>query len=311
MFRAVPAGRRHRRTTWHHRGVPELPEVRAAAGWLTANLGGHEVAKVSIGSLSFVKTFEPSPDSLVGRTIDSVTTRGKFLVFNFAEPDPVHAVVHLSLGGWLKWRANAPTTPLKLNKQPVAIRMHAEPEGALEIFEAGHEKRAAMWIVRDLNEIERVQELGPDVDDSSVALELFVERLAGLGASPLKSALRNQHALAGIGNAWSDEILHRAKLSPFTRANKMTALQQEALFDAVRHVLAGATERLAPLPLDEMKDSKRGGLVIHNHAGDECPVCGSTIASIAGSGSSSFQYCPGCQTGGRVLADRRLSRLLT
>ena len=291
--------------------MPELPEVRAAAKWLTTNLAGERVEKVSVGALSFVKTYDPPPEALVGLTLETVSGRGKFLIIDFSGVEAIHAVVHLSLGGWLKWRKTAPANPLKLGKQPVAIRVVFDSGGAIEITEAGTEKRAAMWITRSLNDVDRLQEVGPDADDPSLTPERLGEILDGLGASPLKSALRNQRGVAGIGNAWSDEILHRAKLSPFTRANKLDKAKRQALFVAIREVLAEAGASLEGLPLEKMKDSKRGSLKIHNHAGDVCWVCGTTVASVGGSGSSSFQYCPGCQTGGRVLSDRRLSRLLT
>jgi len=162
-------------------------------------------------------------------------------------------------------------------------------------------------VVRSPDEVEGIARLGPDPFEVGVA-ELG-ERLAAAGASPLKAALADQSVLAGVGNAYSDEVLHTARLSPFKPASKLSEEELRRVHDALRSVLDDALQRSLGLPATGLKAEKKEGLRVHGRAGQACPVCGDTVREVSFA-TKSFQYCPRCQTGGKVLADRRLSRLL-
>lgn len=289
--------------------MPELPEVHALTVDLGARLTGRVVRRLDVLAIAALKTFAIPPEALRGQTINGVSRHGKFLDLTIGE---VHLVIHLARAGWVRWRAGEPKTsarPGRAPKNPLAVRLLLEPDGAgLDITEAGTKKSLQLHLVRDPLEIVRVRTLGPEPLDPSFTREVFAGILEAAGRSQIKGVLRDQATIAGIGNAYSDEILWAAKMSPF-KAAAMTSDEVDRLYDAVQRTLRDAIERSEGLAASELKAEKHEGLRVHGRAGEPCPVCGTTIRQVIFH-DSSLEYCPGCQTGGKVLADRVLSRLL-
>jgi formamidopyrimidine-DNA glycosylase len=286
--------------------MPELPEVEALAHHLRQHAVGHQVARVDPASLSALKTHQPPLSALAGRPVTGAGRHGKFLDL---ECDGLHLVTHLSRAGWLRWHDSASVVPPKpTGKGPIALRVHLDAPGGpgFDLTEAGTQKRLAVYLVADPAEVPGIARLGPD------ALTLTRDQLAELLAGRterIKNVLTDQSVLAGVGNAYSDEILHVAKLSPYAVAGRLAEAKLDALFTALHAVLADAVQRAVGQHAATLKGEKRSGLRVHGRTGLPCPVCGDTIREVSFA-DRSFQYCPTCQTGGKPLADRRLSRLV-
>jgi formamidopyrimidine-DNA glycosylase len=286
--------------------VPELPEVESLAAFLRAHAVGHTIARADAASFSVLKTFDPALDSLTGHVITEVGRHGKFI--DISSDQGLHLIMHLARAGWLRWRDELPTAPPKPGKSPIAFRLRLDDGSGFDLTEAGTRKRLAVYLVRDPAEVPGVATLGPD----PMAADFTEQTLAGLLAgrrTQVKGVLRDQHIIAGIGNAYSDEVLHAARMSPFKIASSMTPADVATLYDAIKTTLAEAVERSAGLAAADLKSEKKSGLRVHGKAGQDCPVCGDTIKEVSFA-DSAMQYCPTCQTGGKPLADRRLSRLL-
>ncbi|HPJ20599.1 MAG TPA: DNA-formamidopyrimidine glycosylase family protein [Actinomycetota bacterium] len=293
--------------------MPELPEVQTMADVLASQFSGHWISRAELGSLSALKTYDPPITALADATLLGTGRQGKFLILHLADADgiPLDLVIHLSRAGWMHWRTSKALAPLRPGKGPVALRLTWRDEAGdttvLDVTEAGTQKRLAVYLVRDLADVPGLQRLGPD------ALALTEEQLSailrGAGRRQLKTLLREQSIISGIGNAYSDEILHAAKLSPYAPADTLTEQQVKLLWTALRDVLQDALERARDAKLGHIKSEKRAGLRVHDRTGEPCDVCGTPIAQVR-LADSSFQYCPTCQTGGKPLADRRMSRLL-
>jgi formamidopyrimidine-DNA glycosylase len=286
--------------------VPELPEVEALAHHLRTHAVGTVIGRVDVAALTVLKTVDPPVSALVGREVTGADRHGKHLDLDC---DGLHLVVHLSRAGWLRWSDSLSATPPKPGKGPLALRVHCgPPPGApgFDLTEAGTQKRLAVWVVKDPDEVPGVARLGPDA--LAVDLAEFSSMLAGR-RERLKTLLVDQSWMAGVGNAYSDEILHVSKLSPFATAGKLTAEQVERLHSALGDVLRSAVERSVGQDAARLKAEKRSGLRVHARTGLPCPVCGDTVREVSYA-ERSFQYCPRCQTGGKPLADRRMSRLL-
>ncbi|MDX3451920.1 Fpg/Nei family DNA glycosylase [Streptomyces sp. ME02-8801-2C] len=286
--------------------MPELPEVEALRDFLTERLVGHEVVRVLPVAISVLKTYDPPVTALEGREITAVHRYGKFLDLT-ADGGP-HLVTHLARAGWLHWRDRLPDGPPKPGKGPLALRVALETGEGFDLTEAGTQKRLAVYVVHDPQEVPGVARLGPDplADDFDEA------RLTALLAGErrqLKGALRDQSLIAGVGNAYSDEILHAARMSPFKLAASLTPEENSRLYEALRSTLTEAVARSRGLAAGRLKAEKKSGLRVHGRTGEPCPVCGDTVREVSFS-DSSLQYCPTCQTGGKPLADRRMSRLL-
>ncbi|MFI9155102.1 Fpg/Nei family DNA glycosylase [Streptomyces sp. NPDC053367] len=286
--------------------MPELPEVEALKDFLTENLVGHEIVRVMPVAISVLKTYTPPVGALEGHEVAAVHRYGKFL--DLATDGGPHLVTHLARAGWLHWRDRLPDGPPRPGKGPLALRVALETGAGFDLTEAGTQKRLAVYVVEDPRQVEGVARLGPDpladdFDEARLATLLAGERRR------LKGALRDQGLIAGVGNAYSDEILHAAKMSPFKLAGALTAEETSRLYDALRTTLTEAVERSRGLAAGRLKAEKKSGLRVHGRTGEPCPVCGDTIREVSFS-DSSLQYCPTCQTGGKPLADRRLSRLL-
>jgi formamidopyrimidine-DNA glycosylase len=287
--------------------VPELPEVEALAQHLREHAVGRTVARVDVASLAVLKTVQPSWTELHGHPVLGAARHGKFLDM-IVEPD-LHLIIHLARAGWLRWAEHLSAAPPKPGRGPLALRVHLGPPGdgpGFDLTEAGTKKGLAVWIVRDPDEVPAIARLGPDA--LSVTRDELAEVFAGR-TERLKNALTTQSVLAGVGNAYSDEILHTAKLSPYATAGKLSDTALDALHAAMVSVLTDAVSRSVGQHAALLKGEKRSGLRVHARTGLPCPVCGDTIREVSFA-DKSFQYCPTCQTGGKPLADRRLSRLL-
>jgi len=285
--------------------VPELPEVEALAEHLRTHALARPVARADLASMTALKTFDPPLSTLTGRLVTGAGRHGKFLDIGL---DGLHLVVHLSRAGWLRWHDQASATPPKPGKGPLELRVHLEQVGGpgFDLTEAGTQKRLAAYVVTDPAHVAGVAKLGPDALE--VTRDRLAELLAGRGVR-LKTLLGDQQVIAGIGNAYSDEILHVARLSPFASAGKLDAEAIDRLHAAMVEVLSGAVARAVGQDAARLKGEKRSGLRVHARTGLPCPVCGDMVREVSFA-ERSFQYCATCQTGGRVLADRRLSRLV-
>ena len=283
--------------------MPELPEVEALADHLRRNAVGKTVERIDVTSLSVLKTFDPPITALHGRTVDSVHRWGKYLGIQVAE---IHVITHLSRAGWLRWSDKLSPAPLRPGKGPIALRAHLSGGVGFDLTEAGTQKRLAVWLVDDPANVPGIATLGPDALglDAAGLAEVLVPH-----GGRIKTVITDQKVIAGIGNAYSDEILHAAKLSPFATAGKLSDCQLAALHDAMVGVLSDAVQRSEGQQAATLKGEKRSGLRVHARTGLPCPVCGDTVREVSFA-DKSFQYCPTCQTGGKVLADRRMSRLL-
>jgi formamidopyrimidine-DNA glycosylase len=287
--------------------MPELPEVEALALDLRGRLGGRAVVRVDIAAFSALKTFDPPLTALHGALVEDVTRHGKFLDITTSA---AHLVLHLSRAGWVRWRDEVPQLPARpSSKSPLAARIVLDNGAGLDVTEAGTRKSLALYVVRDPAEVEGIARLGPDPLSDDFTVEVLREILTGAGRAQVKGVLRSQANIAGIGNAYSDEVLHAARMSPFKPANTLTAEDTQGLYDAIRRVLGEALRRSTGLAAAELKGEKKSSMAVHGRTGQKCPVCGDTVREVSFA-DSSLQYCPTCQTGGKPLADRRLSRLL-
>ncbi|RBM23596.1 Fpg/Nei family DNA glycosylase [Streptomyces sp. PT12] len=288
--------------------MPELPEVEALREFLTDRLVGAEVARALPVAFHVLKTYDPPLAAVQGRTVTGVARHGKFLDIELAD---LHLVVHLARAGWLRWQDALPAAPPRPGKGPLALRVAlADPEGAgFDLTEAGTQKRLAVYCVRDpAREVPGIARLGVDPLGPACTPAAFADLLAG-ESRQIKGVLRDQSVLAGIGNAYSDEILHAARMSPFKIAARLTPEEAAALHAAMKETLRAAVDRSRGLAAAQLKREKKTGLRVHGRTGEPCPVCGDTIREVSYR-DSALQYCATCQTGGKPLADRRLSRLL-
>ncbi|HEY0696209.1 MAG TPA: DNA-formamidopyrimidine glycosylase family protein [Micromonospora sp.] len=285
--------------------MPELPEVEALAGYLRERAVGRRVSRVEVTAISALKTYDPSPAAATGREVVDARRHGKFL--DLVLDGDLHLVVHLARAGWLHYRDRFTSpAPLKPGRGPVALRVRLDDGSGFDLTEAGTQKKLAVHLVADPAQVPGVAGLGPDA--LAADLPTFAERLRSRRGQ-VKGVLTDQQVLAGIGNAYSDEILHAARLSPFALTDRLTDEQVAALHAATGQVLGDAVARSVGQRAAELKGEKRSGLVVHARTGLPCPVCGDTVREVSFA-DSSLQYCPGCQTGGRPLADRRLSKFV-
>ncbi|QTX04232.1 Fpg/Nei family DNA glycosylase [Agromyces archimandritae] len=285
--------------------MPEMPEVEALTRFLREHAGGRTIDRVSVAAISALKTVDPPPSALAGREATGVVRHGKFLDL---DAGGIHLVFHLARAGWLRWYEQVPATPVRPGRSPIALRLRFTDGTGFDLTEAGTKKSLAVHIVRDPAEVPGIARLGPDPMAEGFTKDDFARILAG-HRTRIKGLLRDQSVFAGIGNAYSDEILHTAQMSPFALAASLDDVAVERLFTAMRRVLGEAIVAADGKPPAELKDAKRTGMRVHGRTGRACPVCGDTIRKVTYA-DSEFQYCPTCQTGGKPLSDRVLSRLL-
>ena len=291
--------------------MPELPEVEGLRRFLSDALVGATVARAELAAFSALKTFALPLSSLLGQALQRVQRRGKFLCVGV---DGAWLAFHLARAGWLRWYDAVPAGVAKPGRGPIALRMaFAKPDAAgavgFDLTEAGTQKKLAIYVVGALEEVPGIATLGADPLASDFTPDAFAALLGAHGRTQLKGVLRDQRVFAGIGNAYSDEILQAARLSPFKLAGTLSSEETERLYGAVRDELASAIERASGKPPSELKDDKRNSMRVHGKKGQPCPTCGTPVAEVSFA-DSFLDYCPGCQTGGKVLADRRLSKLL-
>ena len=287
--------------------MPELPEVEALALDLKGRLDGHAIAKIHLAAFSALKTFDPPVQALEGTLVDDVTRHGKFLDI---EASGLHLIFHLARAGWIRWKDEQPPVPPRPNsKSGLAVRVILDDQSGMDVTEAGTKKSLAAYVVRSPQDVPGIASLGPDPLTDDFTLEKFRGILRAEGRKQLKGVLRHQGTIAGIGNAYSDEILHAARMSPFKPASSLDDEELAVLHDAIRVTLGDAVQRSTGLAASELKSEKKSNLAVHAQTGKPCPVCGDTVREVSFA-DSSLQYCPTCQTGGKPLADRRMSKLL-
>jgi formamidopyrimidine-DNA glycosylase len=285
--------------------VPELPEVEALTALLAERLAGRKVARCELGSFAALKTVSPPLQQLVGRTATGCERRGKYVCIDL---DGIWLVTHLSRAGWIRWYDSLPAKTARPGKGPLALRVGLDDGSGFDVTEMGTEKRLALWVVNSLDEVEGIATLGIDPLSPEFTVAELARRLGGVSAN-IKTALTSQSLIAGVGNAYSDEALHAAHLSPYKSAAKLDPAEVETLHDALVTILTEALDRSGGLGAAELKGDKKRAMRVHGRTGEDCPVCGDTVRQVSFA-TKSMQYCPTCQTGGRQLADRRLSKLL-
>jgi len=282
--------------------MPELPDVELYLAALRPRTIGRTLAAVRLASPFLVRTVDPPIAALHGRAIRDVRRLGKRVVFVF--DDDLFAVLHLMIAGRLRWREPGAAIPGKLG-----LAAFDFAEGTLLLTEAGSRKQASLHIVRGEDAVAALDPGGADV--FSMSVEAFAAALRGANHT-LKRSLTDPHLFSGIGNAYSDEILHAAQLSPVKLTRSLTDADVARLFDATREVLRAWTARLQAETGDafpEKVTAFRPGMAVHGRYGQPCPRCGAPVQRIAYARNEA-NYCAACQTGGRLLADRALSRLL-
>ncbi|MBK3547880.1 Fpg/Nei family DNA glycosylase [Streptomyces sp. MBT60] len=285
--------------------MPELPEVEALRVFLDDHLVGKEIARVLPLAISVLKTYDPPLTALEGTRVTSVARHGKFLD---VEAGGLHLCTHLARAGWLRWKDSFPAALPRPGKGPLALRLVTTDGDGFDLTEMGTKKSLSVHLVHDPMDVPRIATLGPDPLADAFDRDTFAALLAG-ERRQIKGALRDQSLIAGIGNAYSDEILHVAKMSPFKRTADLGEDDVTRLYTALRTTLRDAVDRSSGVEAGKLKAEKKTGMRVHGRTGEACPVCGDTILEVSFS-DSSLQYCPTCQTGGKPLADRRLSKFL-
>lgn len=286
--------------------MPEMPEVQGLVEYLGARTVGHAIARTNVGEIAALKTYDPPNSALHGRTITAASRYGKFVVLSCG--DDLHLAFHLAKAGWLRWCELLPTTLIKPGKSPIALRVALDDDSGFDLTEAGTKKSLAVYIVRDPQDVPGIARLGPEPLDDAFTRDVFAGLLEGRRMQ-IKGLLRDQNVIAGIGNAYSDEILHAAKMSPYAISGKLDDDEIDRLYEAMQTTLKDAVAAASGKPPADLKDAKRAGFRVHARRDAACPVCGDSIRSVFFA-DRSLEYCPTCQTGGKPLADRRLSRLL-
>ncbi|MCW3493691.1 Fpg/Nei family DNA glycosylase [Microbacterium sp. SSM24] len=289
--------------------MPEMPEVQGLVEFLRGRVIGLEVTRVMVANIAALKTYDPPVDALKGARIDAVARHGKFVDLATTGPaGDAHLVFHLAKAGWLRFYDQLPTTLIRPGKTPIALRVALSDGSGFDLTEAGTKKSLAVYVVRDSADVPGIARLGPDPLDAAFTRDTLAGLLAGR-RTQIKGVLRDQATIAGVGNAYSDEILHAAKMSPYALASTLDDADIDRLFQAMTETLTEAVAEASGKPPAELKDAKRRGMKVHGRRGQTCPVCGDEVRSVFFA-DNSLEYCPTCQTGGKILADRRLSRLL-
>jgi formamidopyrimidine-DNA glycosylase len=276
--------------------MPELPEITALAERIAAQVAGHPFAGAVPLSFSGLKTVVPGPETLVGRPVERVGRRGKFLVFEFGGP---RLLIHLSQGG----RVDVEDPPKTTKPKGAVVRLRFDGAPAILIKEFGTERKAGWWVVAEGDD-GPLSKLGPDVDSpegEALLLESDDRRR-------VHTLLRDQRTIAGVGRGYSDDALHEARISPFATLASLDRPTRERLVTALHKVLADGLE---------VERKRKGGLppkvgdhwVVHGRHGQPCPRCGDDLRRVSYE-AYEVAYCPACQTDGKILADRRLSRLI-
>ena len=291
--------------------MPEMPEVQGLVDFLRGRATGLTITRVTVSAFAALKTYDPPVDALVGAEITSASRHGKFIdlatttTTGSSEP---HLIFHLAKAGWLRWYDQLPSTIIRPGKTPIALRVALSDGSGFDLTEAGTKKSLAVYVVNDPQDVPGIARLGPDPLEPTFTRNTLAGLIDGR-RTQIKGVLRDQSILAGVGNAYSDEILHDARMSPYALAASLTPEDIDRLYAAMTETLAEAVAAASGKPPAELKDAKRRGMQVHGRRGETCPVCGDVVRSVFFA-DNSLEYCATCQTGGKVLADRRLSRLL-
>ncbi|MGH9305147.1 MAG: DNA-formamidopyrimidine glycosylase family protein, partial [Acidimicrobiales bacterium] len=265
--------------------MPELPEVEVLCRRLTERCGGRAPSRVELASISALKTYDPPLEVLRGATYEHCRRRGKYLVMQVGD----HVlVVHLARAGWVHWRARLAPRPAAPGRGPLVLRVGFGEGDGFEVTEMGNEKHVAIYVATHCDEIEALSSLGVEPLGPAFSVGALA-RLFSTEKGDLKHALSRQALIAGVGNAYSDEALHMAGLSPFKPAAKLSGAELERLHAAVVEVLSAAVERAAELGPEELKDGKRQAMRVHGRTGEPCPVCGDTVREVSFA-TRSLQY---------------------
>ncbi|MFC7926688.1 Fpg/Nei family DNA glycosylase [Microbacterium laevaniformans] len=286
--------------------MPEMPEVQGLVDFLAERATGRTITKVTIANIAALKTYDPPIDGLVGGRISEARRHGKFV--DLATDAGIHLIFHLAKAGWLRWYETVPDTVIRPGKTPIALRVRLDDGAGFDLTEAGTKKSLAVYAARAAQDVPGIARLGPDPLSADFTRDALAALLAGR-RTQIKGLLRDQAIIAGIGNAYSDEILHAARMSPYALAASLTDADVDGLYTAIRTTLTDAVASASGRPPADLKDAKRRGMSVHGRRGEACPVCGDEVRSVFFA-DNSLEYCPHCQTGGKLLADRRLSRLL-
>ncbi|MBD7957283.1 Fpg/Nei family DNA glycosylase [Microbacterium sp. Sa4CUA7] len=290
--------------------MPEMPEVQGLVDFVGRRAHGLHVTKAAVANIAALKTYDPPVEALRGAEIVGATRHGKFvdLTTRAGDGGELHLVFHLAKAGWLRWYDALPATVIKPGRTPIALRVGFDDGSGFDLTEAGTKKSLAVYVVRTPADVPGIARLGPDPLDPAFDREAFAALLAGR-RTQIKGVLRDQSIIAGVGNAYSDEILHAARMSPYALAAGLDDVEVDRLYGALRDTIADAVATASGKPPADLKDAKRRGMQVHGRRGEACPVCGDEVRSVFFA-DNSLEYCPTCQTGGKTLADRRLSRLL-
>lgn len=282
--------------------MPELPDIVVYIEALEQRIVGHTLEKIRVAKPFLVRTVDPPLSALEGRQVESLRRIGKRIAVGFG--DDLWLVIHLMIAGRLRWVDHGAKVPGK-----IGLAAFDFDTGTLILTEAGTTRRASLYVLRGEEQLEEMQRGGLEVLDATI--ENFTERLR-VENHTLKRSLTDPRLFSGIGNAYSDEILHRARLSPVKHTNRLTDEEIDRLFSATKEVLTEWVERLRAESRDKFPEKVtafRPEMAVHGRYGQPCPVCSTPVQRIRYA-SNETNYCPRCQTEGRLLADRALSRLL-
>jgi len=282
--------------------VPELPDITVYIEALAARVIGQPLERTRIAKPFLLRSVDPPISAANGKRVTGIRRIGKRIVLELE--DDLFLVIHLMIAGRLRWVSAGGKVPGK-----VGLAAFDFPNGTLILTEAGSKRRASLWLVRGEQSLGQFERGGLEVLDAAVAQ--FKERLVQENHT-LKRSLTDPRLFSGIGNAYSDEILHRAKLSPVKHTSRLTEEEITRLFDATRTILMEWTERLRRESADDFPakvTAFREEMAVHGKFGKPCPVCGTPVQRIRYADNET-NYCPRCQTDGKLLADRALSRLL-
>lgn len=283
--------------------MPELPDIEIYLEALDRFVVGEKLERIRIAGISLLGSYDPPIEAAHGKTVTGLRRIGKRIIFELE--DDLFLVLHLMISGRLRWKPKGVTIPRK-----VGLAAFDFPDGSLLLTEQSTKKRATLHLVRGEEALAEHDRGGLEV--LTATADEFADALLD-ARHTVKRALTDQRLFSGIGNAYSDEILHRAKLSPFKLTSKMTRPEATVLQAAAAQVLTEWTGRLREELGDGFPDKVTAfheQMAVHGKFKQECPVCGSPIQRVVYATANELNYCPGCQTGGKILADRSLSRLL-
>ena len=282
--------------------MPELPDITVYIEALEARIAGQPLERIRIAKPFLLRSVDPPISTAYGKKVVGVRRMGKRIVLELE--DDLFLVIHLMIAGRLRWQPTGTKVPGKLG-----LAAFDFPNGTLILTEAGSKRRASLWLVRGETSLEQFARGGLEVLDATLAQ--FKERLTSENHT-LKRSLTDPRLFSGIGNAYSDEILHRAKMSPLKHTKRLTDEEIATLFAATKEILVEWTQRLRdeagsnfPAKVTAFRDE----MAVHGKFGKPCPVCGTPVQRIRYADNET-NYCPRCQTDGKLLADRALSRLL-